>query len=231
MCAATGGSFYLTIEPDLGQERFLTGDPPKLFATGNFSRVPMIIGRTSEEEISAAAGKMTLLNSHFEFCIIFLLALLNSSRLNDLNDNFDEVAPYCFGYEGGNTLKSRTISAAIKNYLPFDVIDIRSMNALVNLFGDVNTGYSQHIFVHRINQYIPVYYYKFSYIGRFSYFNFPKDKPYGVEHGDDMQYLFHLSYLDKDFPIIDELDRENFMVERMTRMYEHFANTGYDVIV
>lgn len=151
---------------------------------------------------------------------------MNSPRLKDLNDNFDEVGPYCFGYEGGNTPKSIAISAAIKNYLPFEVIDIRSMNALTNLFGDVNTGYSQHIFVHRINQYIPVYYYKFSFIGRFSFYNYPRDKPFGVEHGDDLQYLFRLNFLNENFTMIAQSDPENFMVERMTRMYEHFANTG-----
>lgn len=63
MCATTGGTFYLTIEPDFGQERFLTDDPPKLFASGNFSRVPMIIGRTSEEEASTAQGKLILIHS------------------------------------------------------------------------------------------------------------------------------------------------------------------------
>ncbi|XP_037024082.1 esterase FE4-like [Bradysia coprophila] len=208
ICATTGGTFYLTIEPELGQERFLTDDPPKLFANGNFSRVPMIIGRTSEEETITA----------FE--------LLNSPRLDDLNDDFNEVGPYCFGYEGGNTPKSRAISAAIKNYLPFDVIDVRSVNALVHLFGDTFTGFGQHIFVHRINQYIPVYYYKFSYVGRFSFCNNPQEKPYGVEHGDDLQYIFHLNFLNNNFPIIEHSAPENFMVERMTRMFEHFADNG-----
>lgn len=135
------------------------------------------------------------------------------------------MAPYCFGYEGG-THKSKAISAAIRSYLPFDNIDVRSMNHLTNLFGDVNTGYSQHLFVHRINQYIPVYYYKFSYVGRFSFFNYPRGKPYGVEHGDDLQYIFRLNFPTDNFPLIEVTDPENFMVERMTRMYEHFANNG-----
>ncbi len=70
MCATTGGTFYLTIEPDLGQERFLTDDPPILFANGNFSRVPMIIGRTSEEETSAAEGSTLIPQfNHFELRI------------------------------------------------------------------------------------------------------------------------------------------------------------------
>lgn len=56
MCATTGGTFYLTVEPDLGHVRFLTDDPSILFSSGNFARVPMIIGRTSEEESSAAEG-------------------------------------------------------------------------------------------------------------------------------------------------------------------------------
>lgn len=58
MCATTGGTFYLSIEPDLGQERFLTDDPSILFSSGNFTRVPMIIGRTSEEESSTAEGTL-----------------------------------------------------------------------------------------------------------------------------------------------------------------------------
>lgn len=60
MCATTGGTFYLTVEPNLGQERFLTDDPSTMFSNGNFARVPMIIGRTSEEESSTAEGKYHL---------------------------------------------------------------------------------------------------------------------------------------------------------------------------
>lgn len=56
MCATTGGTFYLSVEKDLGHERFLTDDPSTLFSSGNFSRVPMIIGRTSEEEGITAEG-------------------------------------------------------------------------------------------------------------------------------------------------------------------------------
>lgn len=37
------------VEPDFGQERFMTDDPSVLFRAGNFSRVNVIIGITSLE--------------------------------------------------------------------------------------------------------------------------------------------------------------------------------------
>ena len=39
------------IEPDFGQERYLADDPVEIFKSGNFSTVPIMIGRTNEEFI------------------------------------------------------------------------------------------------------------------------------------------------------------------------------------
>lgn len=44
------------VEPDFGQERFLTDEPNVLFSNGNFSRVPVIVGITADEFISPIAG-------------------------------------------------------------------------------------------------------------------------------------------------------------------------------
>lgn len=44
-------SWMPVVEPDLGQERFFEEDPNKSFADGNFEKVPMMIGRTSDEFI------------------------------------------------------------------------------------------------------------------------------------------------------------------------------------
>lgn len=43
------------LEPDLGQERFITEDPSVLFREGNFTKVNVIMGITSHEFISPAA--------------------------------------------------------------------------------------------------------------------------------------------------------------------------------
>lgn len=42
----------------------------------------------------------------------------------------------------------------------------------------------------------------------------------GVNHGDDLQYPFFTG------AVIKETDPENFMVLRMTKIFEHFALTG-----
>lgn len=44
------------VEQDFGQERFLTDEPNKLFAAGNFSKVNVMIGITADEYASPAAG-------------------------------------------------------------------------------------------------------------------------------------------------------------------------------
>lgn len=69
-----------------------------------------------------------------------------------------------------------------------------------------------------------VYYYQLSFIGRFSFFRYPHNLPYGVHHGDEMQYIFETAFVG---PRIEISDPENFMVQRMTRIIEHFATTGY----
>lgn len=49
----------------------------------------------------------------------------------------------------------------------------------MQLFGDSITGFSVHRFVKLAALYNRVYYYKFSYVGRYSHTYFPADKPYG----------------------------------------------------
>lgn len=52
------------IEPDFGQERFLTDDPVQLFRRGHFKRVPVLAGITELEFMSPAVGNAyALLNS------------------------------------------------------------------------------------------------------------------------------------------------------------------------
>lgn len=150
--------------------------------------------------------------------------MLQNPNLKNFNEKFNEIAPYCFIYEHG-TKKSTVISETLRSYyLPFEKIDNRSFNGLINLFSDGVIGYGIHRFVHLITNLTDVYYYNFSYNGRFSVFYYPHhDKPYGVHHVDDLQYAFYVDYVGL---MIKPSDPENFMVERMTKIYEHFALTG-----
>lgn len=47
------------IEPDFGQERFLTEDPTKLFKNGDFMRIPIIAGITKLEDLEYPVSKFS----------------------------------------------------------------------------------------------------------------------------------------------------------------------------
>lgn len=143
------------------------------------------------------------------------------NNLKQLNENYDEVAPNCFAYSLAKNPKA-VGDVLRKAYLPFDTIDVRSFNNLNNFFADGGIGVGVHRFVHLISDLTDVYYFKFSFIGRYSLFNYPHDRPYGVHHADDMQYIMS----DYISPLYTNLDKESFIVERMTRIYEQFAWSG-----
>lgn len=50
-------SWFPVKEPDFGQERYLTADPVDLFRDGNFSKVPVMIGRTTDEFANTVPSK------------------------------------------------------------------------------------------------------------------------------------------------------------------------------
>ena len=156
--------------------------------------------------------------------IITSIALLNNKESLDLlNNKFSEIASKCFYFRGNSQKSTEEIADILrKHYLPYDEIDITSFNSLHHLNADGSIGYAVHRFAHYASSFTDVYYYKFSYIGRISGFLYPRNKPYGVHHGDDNMYVLSWS----NPPEIKESDPENFMVERMTRIWEQFAKYG-----
>lgn len=81
-----------------------------------------------------------------------------------------------------------------------------------------------HRFVQLAARHTTVYQYKFSYVGRYSFFYYPNaTTPYGVVHHDDLLYLFSIP---SKAPLFNETDPENGTVERLTRMWTAFAKTG-----
>ncbi|KAL7039244.1 hypothetical protein ACKWTF_009843 [Chironomus riparius] len=194
------------IEPDFGQDRFFLDDPNSLIRSGNFIRVPILTGITTDEFMSPVA---TLLS--------------NADSLQQLNDNFTQFAPICFAFSGTKTKTVQETANTLKNYyLPFESINITAFNSLRLLNADGTIGYGVHRLVRFASPHTDVYYYKFSFIGRFSIFNYPGNKPYGVHHGDDTQYCFTSGIMGP----INEDDPENTTVERLTRMWEQFAIHG-----
>lgn len=145
----------------------------------------------------------------------------------DLNERFADVAPGCFIYEDG-TNKSKAMSEQLKEtYFPYEIIDARSFEDLGHLVSDSVIGYPVHLFVNLASAFIDVYYYSFSFVGSFSLFNYPRDLPYAVAHGDDIHYLIPWPM----FPVIQVDSPDNFVVERLLSMYDNFARNGYVIFV
>jgi acetylcholinesterase len=199
--------FVPVLEIDFGQERFFTGEPNELFKSGNFSRVFLMVGITADEFTQPA-----------------MRIIGNETSLSELNMNFADFTSKCFFYDANGIQTREQMAQALKKlYFPYDKIDARASNNLNHLCADGVIGYGVHRLAHFASYYTDVFYYKFSYIGRYSSFYYPRDKPFGVHHGDDIQYTISAPYLS---PTIEEDDPENFMVERMTRIWEQFALKG-----
>lgn len=156
--------WYPVVEPDFGQERFLTDDPAKLFASGNFSRVPIITGITQDEFVGAAPGIID-----------------NAENLRMMNEDFNKYAPICFMYER-DTPRSQEISRALwDNFINASAIDESAFNGLAYLYNDGIVGFTVHRFVQLAHKFTNVYYYKNTFVGRHSNFFYPEGstKPYG----------------------------------------------------
>lgn len=211
------------IEPDFEQERFLIEDPNESFRHGRFTKIPVIAGITANEFVDRAVGNSFF--CRFESNNFFFLfnrkGAMAENNLRQLNENYDDVAPNCFLYALAEETKS-VGDVLRKAYFPFDVIDVRSFNNYNNFYSDAHVNYGVHRFVHFISNTTDVFYFLFSFTGRYSQFHYPYDRPYGIKHADDMQYIM------SEFisPLYEKSDPESFMVERMTRIYEQFAWSG-----
>lgn len=142
-----------------------------------------------------------------------------------LNEHFDEIAPTCFVFERTKHYSEKEITGMIRKfYFPFDTIDVRSRGLLHQAFSDSQTGHRVHKFVRFTSHLTSVYYYKITFEGRFSRLTYPRSLPFGISHGDDLQYVFYPNIVgpNKILPS----DPENIIVERLTRIWEQFAATG-----
>lgn len=156
------------------------------------------------------------------------MILGNETLRASLDEQFEKYAPVCFQYER-DTDNSRNISRALRKfYFGNRAIDNSTLTNLAEIYGDALIGFGVNrgakLLAERNDQ--PVYYYKFSYQGRYSHFYLPESNgtvPYGVVHHDDLIYLFYISRL---FPWFTPSDPEAQTVEKLTKLWANFARTG-----
>nr|CAI5851518.1 unnamed protein product [Callosobruchus analis] len=149
--------------------------------------------------------------------------------MKELSTNWEKLAPVAFGYER-NTEQSKIVSKAIKAFYVQDKpLEKSYLTNIAQIYSDANVGFAVNraakLFAEYNNQ--SVYYYRFSYQGRYSNFYTPesnKTAPYGIVHFDDLIYLFQN---DKLFPAFKETTPiEIEMVTKLTTLMYNFAKTG-----
>ncbi|XP_043269298.1 uncharacterized protein [Venturia canescens] len=202
------------VEPDIpGLERFLTDEPVNLIREGKIHQVPFMTGVTRDE-----FGYLTMPE-------VNEARKGNDSTFRDLDQNWEEIAPISFLYER-NTPRSKRISQRLRDYyFKGQPISLETVKGHARCYADSIVGFPIHRLVHLVAAVSkkPVYYYRFVYEGRYSFAKWSDtQKPYGVGHHDDLQYLFYMSqlhYFELEAP-------ETPMVDRMTAMWANFVKTG-----
>ncbi|KAF2903951.1 hypothetical protein ILUMI_02213 [Ignelater luminosus] len=197
------------IESDFGQERFLTDNPIKLLQKGDFAQVPVMAGVTTLEFAGPAFD-----------------VVRNASLLEELDKDFERIAPIAFIYER-NTENSKHISRELRKfYLGDGPLNNSSLSGLEKLYADgvIGFGVNRGVKLLSENSNRPVYYYRFSFKGRYSHFYLPGTQtPYGVVHHDDLIYMFYISQF---FPKFNVTSPEYVMVKKLTTLQTNFAYTG-----
>ncbi|KAG5884814.1 hypothetical protein JTB14_012022 [Gonioctena quinquepunctata] len=183
------------IEGDFGQQRFLHDDPTKLIKAGQFQNVPFMVGQTEDELLGSAYAVVN-----------------NESLAQEMTNDFERIAPISFLYER-NTERSRKISRAIKKFYLNDKPVVKTqLENLSRLYTDAIMGFQSNRAAKLFSKYgtSPVYYYCFTFQGRYSHLTLPgTNDTAGVVHHDDL-YIYFIS---KDF-------------SRLTEIHANFARTG-----
>ncbi|GJQ73729.1 hypothetical protein Trydic_g14063 [Trypoxylus dichotomus] len=200
------------IEPDFGQERFLTEHPLDSVQKKNFENVPVMLGVTTDEFGSKS------------FDIVG-----NNSLLEAYDQDFLRVWPIVYSYERNSPVSENISSGLRKFYFPKG-IDNSTRKAIADMYADGVIGFSINRGTKLLSAYSTqkVFYYLFNYHGKYTHAYYPNTnntKPYGVSHHDDLLYLFYVSVLTPLF----NTSPESQIVDKMIKIWSNFAKTGYPI--
>ncbi|CAK9823340.1 Esterase FE4 [Anthophora retusa] len=203
-----------TVEPEArGVERFLSEHPYDLIRQRRFHQVPLILGCNQEE----FGGVIAYYERDAK--------LGNGSLYRELNDNWQKLAPIIFMYER-DTPRSNYVSNELRKfYFKDQPINSDTSEQLKQIYADSVIIFPMYRSAKLFATYstLPVYFYKFTYAGRYSFYKFNDTATYGAAHHDDLQYLF---YMKNFFPYFESDAPEIPMVEIYTSMWSNFVQTG-----
>nr|CAD7444825.1 unnamed protein product [Timema bartmani] len=204
--------FVATYESSVssGDVVFLPDEPIKMMQSGQFNKVPYIIGANSEEYRESA----TSLNN-------------TPSSWTSLSKSFERYVPLDLGLERGSE-QSLQIAEKIRK---FYFGDQNMSTSTVPQFCDMETDIMFVKGVYKTStEFVahsdaPLYNYQFCYDGRLgvSRVHGSNSTIYGPSHTDELSYIFYYTAVTTPFP---ENSTEMITLRRMVSIWTNFAKTG-----
>ncbi|XP_039295370.1 uncharacterized protein LOC111060276 [Nilaparvata lugens] len=198
--------FGPVVEPGNADNAFLPSHP-SIAIKNTTTKVPWLVGFTSAEGLYPGA----------EF-------VENEDFMKSLEANWTKMAPHLLEYN--YTAEPSTmdeVSNEIKRFYFCDKTINEKPLQIINLLSDrhFESGIAQSVATYALystRRDTPVYLYKFSYKGNFSATIAELTRnDYGVNHGDDILYVFDNRFFDDR-----ATDKDKEMRERMINMYDSF---------
>ncbi|XP_044728159.1 para-nitrobenzyl esterase-like [Chrysoperla carnea] len=190
-------SSVLTIEQNCPNS-FLSEEPEKILKSGNFTKVPIIMGFTSDE--GACSQENYFVPRNFTDSRLLIPKDINigieSEAAFDLGNKIKEV------YYGNQTPSNQLIDPFIE-YLT-DLKYLTKIYKYAKLFSEST----------------PVYFYEFNYYTKLNQYSSPKY----ISHGFDLPYLFFNKCVMPEN--MDNSSEEYIAIHRMLKLWTTFAKTG-----
>jgi len=197
---------------------FMPREPIDMMKEGSYTHVPWIVGITDDEGAFKASALMH-----------------DQKSIRELEEGFDRLGPYLFGFHDGQCEAPKIHSQQIKDYYwGNNEINFSNIKGFVNAISD--SAYSHPVDtaakLHAMKSMENVYMYHFGYHGKNSHTeldtnNYPpkivaKEVNFGVGNGDDLIYLFPvLSGTFRPLPHEDLV-----FSERLIKLFVSFVATG-----
>ncbi|XP_017784079.1 PREDICTED: esterase B1-like [Nicrophorus vespilloides] len=197
------------VEAFKGENTFLPDHPINLMISGNYNKVPMMMGYNTREGMLSE--------------IIEKRSRPNKPMLRI--QNFETAIPYSMNIEA-NTPKSQEIANKIKEFY-FGQEEV--CDSTVDNYYQLQTDnfFLREIYnsvkYHLSTSNSPIYFYRFSMESSLNvYKNLAQIKDKGVCHADELGYIFKMIVT----PDITKGSIEDITIKRLTRYWTNFAKTG-----
>ncbi|XP_031343226.1 venom carboxylesterase-6-like [Photinus pyralis] len=203
-------TFKPTIEEDTN-DGFITQPPSDLIRSGNFSKVPLIIGMNTEE------GSMRTIGIYRDPFVT-----------KYFNDHFEQVAPVSLGIENLYSNLGSVVKRIRDFYFKSSPINHHARLNVIDMYSDArfNSGIDETVRLHKKHADSEVFLYLFGHRGAGSYSEMQGEMStnYGVNHCDELFYLF--PYMETHLPFKKPDAFDNRISKVFTNLWTNFAATS-----